>query len=50
MEDSKSTSDYVFMMSGGEVVWSSRKPLIVTLLTTDAESVVVVSVYVKLFG
>jgi len=30
MEDSKSTSGYVFMMSGGAVAWSSRKQPIVT--------------------
>ncbi|XP_022971876.1 uncharacterized protein LOC111470570 [Cucurbita maxima] len=36
MEDSNSTSDYVFMMSGGAVAWSSR---IVTLSTTEAEFV-----------
>ena len=39
MEDSKSTSGYVFMMSGGAVAWSSRKQPIVTLSTTEAEFV-----------
>ena len=40
MEDSKRTSDYVFMMSGEAVAWSSRKQRIVTLSTTEAEFVV----------
>ncbi|XP_015167265.1 uncharacterized mitochondrial protein AtMg00810-like [Solanum tuberosum] len=39
MEDSKSTSGYVFMMSGGVVAWSSRKQPIVTLSTTEVEFV-----------
>ena len=39
IEDSKSTSGYVFMMSGGTVTWFSCKPLIVTLLTTEVEFV-----------
>ena len=39
MENSKSTSGYVFMMSGGAVAWSSRKQPIVTLSTTEAEFV-----------
>lgn len=34
MEDRRSTSGYVFMMSGGAVAWSSRKQPIVTLSTT----------------
>ena len=34
IEDSKSTSGYVFMMCGGAVAWSSRKQPIVTLSTT----------------
>lgn len=37
VDNSKSTSGYVFMMSGGAVAWSSRKQPIVTLSTTDAE-------------
>jgi len=41
MEDNKSTSGYVFMMSGGAVAWSSRKQPIVTLSTIEAEFVVV---------
>lgn len=39
IEDSKSTSGYVFMMCGGAVAWSSRKQPIVTLSTTEAEFV-----------
>lgn len=39
VEDSKSTSGYVFMMSGGAVAWSSRKQPIVTLSTTEVEYV-----------
>ena len=39
MEDSNSTSGYVFMMSGGAIVWSSRKQPIVILSTTEAEFV-----------
>lgn len=34
MEDRKSTSVYVFLMSSGAVSWSSRKQTIVTLSTT----------------
>ena len=34
MEDSKSTSGYVFMMSEGAVAWSSHKQPMVTLSTT----------------
>ena len=34
IEDRKSTSGYVFMMSAGAVAWSSRKQPIVTLSTT----------------
>lgn len=39
VDDRKSTSGYVFLMSSGAVSWSSRKQLIVTLSTTEAEFV-----------
>lgn len=39
VDDSRSTSGYVFLMSGGAVAWSSRKQPIVTLSTTEAEYV-----------
>ena len=39
IDDSKSTSGYVFLMGGGAVAWSSRKQPIVTLSTTEAEYV-----------
>jgi len=39
LTDKKSTSDYVFMLSGGAVSWSSKKQPIVTLSTTEAEFV-----------
>ncbi|KAL8128937.1 hypothetical protein V2J09_018092 [Rumex salicifolius] len=38
-EDRMSTSGYVYLLSGGAVVWSSRKHAIVTLSTTEAEFV-----------
>ena len=37
LEDRKSTSRYVFLMSTGAVSWSSKKQPIVTLSTTEAE-------------
>ncbi|KAL9405105.1 hypothetical protein Peur_002077 [Populus x canadensis] len=37
--DGKSTSGYVFILSGGVVSWSSKKQPIVTLSTTEAEFV-----------
>ncbi|KAH0725491.1 hypothetical protein KY284_001356 [Solanum tuberosum] len=43
MEDSKSTSGYVFKMSGGAVAWSSRKQPIITLSTTEVEFVAAVA-------
>jgi hypothetical protein len=39
MEDRKSTSGYVFLLSSGAVSWSSKKQPIVTLSTTEAEFV-----------
>ena len=39
VDDSRSTSDYVFLMSEGAVAWSSRKQPIVTLSTTESEYV-----------
>ena len=37
LDDRRSTSGYVFMMSSGAVAWSSKKQAIVTLSTTEAE-------------
>lgn len=37
LEDRKSTSGYVFKMSNGLVVWSSKKHYVVLLSTTKAE-------------
>jgi hypothetical protein len=37
VEDRKSTSGYVFMLSSGAISWSSKKQPIVTLSTTEAE-------------
>ena len=39
IEDYKSTSNYVFMISEGAVTWSFRKQPIITLSTTEAEAV-----------
>ena len=38
--DRKNTSGYVFLFSGGAVSWASKKQLVVTLSTTEAEFVV----------
>lgn len=39
VEDRKSTSGYVFLVSDGAVTWTSKKKPIVTLSTTEAEFV-----------
>jgi hypothetical protein len=39
VDDRKSTSGYVFLMSSGAVSWCSKKQSIVTLSTTEAEFV-----------
>jgi len=39
LDGGKSTSGYVFMMGDGAMAWSSKKQLIVTLSTTEAEYV-----------
>ena len=43
VEDRKSTSSYVFMLSVGAVSWSSKKQAIMTLSTTEAEFIAVAS-------
>ena len=41
IDDHKSTSGNIFMMSSGAICWSSKKQPIVTLSTTEAEFVAV---------
>lgn len=41
IDDRKSTSDYVFMLSGGAVAWTSKKQPVLTFSTTKVEYVAV---------
>lgn len=43
LDDRKSTSGYVFMLSSGAVSWSSKKQPIVSLSTTEAEFITATS-------
>ena len=43
LEDRKSTSGYVFLLSSGAISWSSKKQLVVSLSTTEAEFIATVS-------
>ncbi|BBG97858.1 transposable element gene, partial [Prunus dulcis] len=43
LEDRKSTSGHVFMLSSGAVTWSSKKQQVVTLSTTEAEFIAAAS-------
>ena len=40
LEDRKSTSGFLFMLSSGAVSWSSKKQPVITLFTTEAEYIV----------
>jgi hypothetical protein len=42
-EDRKSTSGYVFLLSGAAISWSSKKQPVVTLSTTEAEFIATAS-------
>jgi len=43
LEDRKSTSGFLFLLSAGAISWSSKKQLVITLSTTEAEFIVVAS-------
>ena len=43
VDDRKSTSGYVFLLSEGAVAWSSKKQPVVTLSTTEAKFVAAAS-------
>ncbi|PNY07765.1 putative copia-type polyprotein [Trifolium pratense] len=43
LDDRKSTSGYVFLLSGAAVSWSSKKQPVVTLSTTEAEFIAAAS-------
>ena len=40
--DRKNTPDYIFVFSNGAVSWYSKKQQVVTLLTNEAEFIVIV--------